>query len=202
MAQIGADLASDWADKLAGREPSHRAAYRRCLAIANAHNIPYLETPQVAQLNNTQFFNRIDILTETATHETVSSMLGTVPTPQLRLSDLVDEYVKINAATLKTKSPQQMKKWRIGRQTAVQTFIDVIGKDIDIVDTTRPHVLAFLRDHWQNLAVQDKIKIETANKYIGHVAALLKSVCELHKIGAPDVFVNFGIKGGDVTPAI
>lgn len=195
MSDFEIGLETEWADKLAGRDPAPRAAYKRCLAITGAHHLPYLEQSAVERLDNTKFAQRLDIVHADLTHEVAAAMLGTVRPPAPRLSELVDEYVKLNAASLNKKSANQMKKWRVARDTSIATFIKVIGRDLELTEITRAHVIA-LRNHWNAQATTAAIKIESANKYVGRVASLFKAVCEAHQIGSGDVFAKITIKGG------
>jgi hypothetical protein len=73
----------------------------------------------------------------------IAAVLGGEPPPAIMLGTLVDEFEKIIRASLAKKSERQKKKWRVARDTALATFIDVIGGDRPINGVTRVDALAF-----------------------------------------------------------
>jgi integrase len=184
-----------WDDLIAGRNPELRHDYRRNVHIANTHHLPYRDKQEVAALPDGDFMHRLDVIRANPTPEVASAMMGTVPKPQLMLSALIDEYAKLNAASLKSKSANQYKKWRVARDARLKTFIEVIGHDIELANVKRTHVLQ-LRNHWNDLAAKDELKIESANKYLGNVSAMFKAVAEAHQLETGTIFQKIYIKGG------
>lgn len=187
--------AERWDDLLAGRDPGRRQAYRRNLEIVGRYGLPYLVKDSVAALPDDRFIERLDIVRQEPTPEVASAIMGAVPKPGLMLSAIVDEYAKLNAASLKAKSPNQLKKWRVSRDSSLKTFLDVIGRDVEVAGVTRSHVLA-LRNHWNDLAARGDIQIESANKYLGRLSAIFKAVAEAHQVACGNIFEKIYIKGG------
>ncbi len=193
--ELDSQLSYYWADLLQGKNPAPRLAYQRNAAIAALHNLPYLENTTVENLPDDQFIERIALVRQDPRPEVASALMGTLKKPGLLLSGLVEEFERISSASLKTKSENQKKKWRVARQSNAGAFLDVIGHDIELTDIARHHVVS-LRDHWNELILKDQINIASANKYIGRVAAMFKTVTEVHQLGCSDIFAKIYIKGG------
>lgn len=187
--------AARWDALRSGAGPTDHALFRRNVLIAQTFKLPYLVQTEVEALPPVDFIHRVKLAREAPTAENMSALFGTVPVPTIMLSDLVGEFEKLNAASLKEKSEQQLKKWRVARSTSVEMFKDVIGEDIALAKITRTHVLA-LRDHYNKLAAAGSIQIESANKYLGRLAAMFKSVVDAHQLDTAKVFDKIYIKGG------
>lgn len=193
--EMDADQTLHWNDLAAGRDPGERQTYQRCLRIADKYAVPYLLHTDVAKLPLQKFATRMRLCESNPREEIVATMMGTVDKPSLKLSRLVDEYAKLNQASLNAKSPNQLKKWRVARESSLQALISIIGSDIDLSDVQRSHALA-LRNHWNELAALGKIKIESANKYLGRLSALFKAVTEAHQLDNATIFDKLYIRDG------
>lgn len=183
-----------WQDLIAGIDPDARARYQRNLRIATEHRLPYLVKTEIAALPDDDFLHRLRIIEAKPSPELASAMLGTVAPPGIKLSELLDEYCKLNAASLAMKSANQLQKWRIARETSIQVFMSVNQGDMEISKITRSHVLAY-RNHWNQQAVEGKIQIGSANKYIGRFSAIVKAVAEAHQINISPLFQKIYISG-------
>ena len=141
---------------------------------------------------------RIEVLEATKSVEKgpeIAAVLGGAPPPAIMLGTLVDEFEKIICASLAKKSKRQKKKWRVSRESALATFIDVMGGDRPINAVTRVEALAF-RSFWQERIVNGEVEIDTANKCIGRVASMFKAIDESRQLGLPNIFDNLRIAGG------
>lgn len=125
----------------------------------------------------------------------VSAILGGEDVPPVMLSQMMDELQRISEASLAGKSEGQKKRWRMPKETAVATFIDVVGGDRPMSALTRSDVLSF-RQHLQDRVVSGKIEIDTANKIIGHVAGMFATINDVNQYGLPAIFVKVRISGG------
>lgn len=195
-AQLETLLITEWEDRLAGRNPAPAIAFARNVDIAKRYGLSYLAHDEVRQLPAERFYDRLDVIATEPTPEVASAMMGTVSKPPVMLSRLVDEFERINAASLKAKSDNQRKKWRVARDTYVEKFIEVIGRDIELANIDRNHVLD-LRDHLCDLAMSDQIKISTANSYIGRIASMFRSVTKVHRLTCKEDFSGLRIAGGE-----
>jgi len=195
VTEIDAEQTLRWSDLAAGRDPGDRQNFERCLLITNRFGIPYLQRDEIDRLDEDSFLARMSICRNNTGKDVVCAVMGMVPKPSLMLSDLVEEYFNLNEASLKTKSPLQLRKWRVARESCMDTFIKIIGSDIPVADLQRTHVLK-VRHHWNSLATQGSIQIESANKYLGRLAAMIKAVAEAHQLHNGAVFDRIFIKGG------
>lgn len=184
-----------WQDLIKGDDPDLRRQYERNVEIAREHGVRYFVKDKVAALPHEEFLHRVRLLRSKPSAEMASAMFGTVMPPALKVSEVLDEYCRLNAASLALKSPNQLKKWRVARERTIQEFIDVAQGDLEVSKITRAHVLAF-RDHWNQQAVRGKIQITSANKYLGQLSGLVKSVAEVHQIDISSVFDKLYIGGG------
>jgi integrase len=125
----------------------------------------------------------------------VSTVLGGEETPIFRVSSIVDEFERIVATSLVLKSERQRKKWRVPKDTALARFIDVIGGDRPINAQTRTDTLAF-RSFWQERIVSGEVEIDTANKSIGRISSMYRTINENRQLGLPAIFENLRIGGG------
>ncbi len=81
-------------------------------------------------------------------------------TSHLMVSGMVDEYARINATVIAKKSPSQLKRWRVHRDSAIAVFI---GGDRPLRElrTERTHKF---RPHWQQRALNNEVEISSANR--------------------------------------
>jgi integrase len=92
-------------------------------------------------------------------------------------------------------------RWRTPKETAVSTFIEVVGGDRSMSAVTRADVLSF-RQHLQDRIVAGEIAIDTANKIIGHVAGMFGTINDVNQLGLPALFVKARISGGKDTQRV
>jgi integrase len=191
---IDSAQAARWQDLIAGIDPDARARYQRNLRIASEERLPYLLKPEIAALPDEDFLHRLQLVAAKPSPELASALFGTVAPPGIKLSELLDEYCKLNAASLAMKSANQMQKWKVARQTSIQVFMNVNQGDMEISKITRAHVLAY-RNHWNQQAVEGNIQIGSANKYIGRFTSIIKAVAETHQLAITSLFEKIYISG-------
>lgn len=128
----------------------------------------------------------------------VSLVFGSgLPTPNdtLMVSQMLAEYERINATKLANKSKQQLRIWRVRRQSALDTFIASLGGDLPLSDLTVKHVHKF-RAHWQQRALAGEVQINSANRSIRQVAGLYRSISSFHQFEQRNPFEGTHIPGG------
>jgi integrase len=197
--QLDAELVRYWIDKRAGRDPDAEARYERARKTAEQLGFSYAPAREAASgLPVEEILRRIETLEARGTVDRapeVSAVLGGEETPVFMISSMVDEFERIVAASLLLKSERQRKKWRVPKDTALATFMDVIGGDRPINALTRSHTLAF-RSFWQERIVSGEVEIDTANKSIGRVSSIYQAINENRQLGLPAIFENLRIGGG------
>ena len=197
--QLDAELIRYWIDKRAGRDPDAEARYERARRTAQQLGFSYAPAQEAASgLPVEEILRRIETLEARGTVETareVSAILGGENTPVFMISSMVDEFERIVAASLVLKSERQRKKWRVPKDTALTTFMDVIGGDRPINALTRTDTLAF-RSFWQERIVSGEVAIDTANKSIGRISSMYRTINENRQLGLAAIFENLRIGGG------
>lgn len=187
-----------WHECRAGRDVDAVARYERALETARTMGISYMPAGALAISPVEHIVHRFELLQNTEAIEKpvdVSAVLGGEDVPPLMLSQMMDELQRICEASLASKSEGQKKRWRTPKETALATFIDVVGGDRPMSTVTRVDVLSF-RQHLQDRVVGGEIEIDTANKIIGHVAGMFVTINEVNQYGLPAIFVKARISGG------
>lgn len=183
-----------WNNFAIGRDPRQRERYEQHVRIAASFGFPYLVESDVAELSDNEFAGRMRVIEANQRKDVISAIMGLVPKPTLKLSSVLEEYVSLNAHRFNSKSPNQLRKWRVARESCLSAFIQVIGHDIDIADIRRAHVIS-MRDHWNALVGQGKIQIGSANKYLSRLAAICKAVADAYEIDLRSAFDQTFIEG-------
>lgn len=142
VAELDAELLRLWeGDSKTEREAD--AAYRKASRKALDLGVGYLPAARVAALPTEDLLKRIELLIDsklgtcTLDVEKRTAVAGKIPLPQTRVSQMVAEFEKIHAAVVKEKSVNEKRKWRAPKETALATFIKVIGGDRPLSQLTR-----------------------------------------------------------------
>ena len=125
---------------------------------------------------------------------TVCAVLGGMAPPPLRLSDLRAAYEDIIAASLRTKSACQRKRWRIQRDIAVKTSLR-FSAETALWQTSRAATFCCCASIWQDRVLADEIAVDTANKNLGRVGDMFSAVNETKMLGLASVFDKANIPG-------
>ena len=187
-----------WRERSAGRDGDAVVRYEHALEAARTIGISYLPASTLATSPVEQIVHRFELLQSRDAIEKpidVSAVLGGEEVPPVMLSQMMDELQRISEASLAGKSESQSKRWRTPKETALATFIDVVGGDRPMSAVTRVDVLSF-RQHLQDRVVGGEIEIDTANKIIGHVAGMFATINDVNQYGLPAIFIKARISGG------
>lgn len=114
---------------------------------------------------------------------------------RIMVSGLLAEFERINATSLAQKSPQQLRTWRVRRQSALDLFVTTVGGDLDAQALTKQHTDLF-RSYWQKQALDGKVKINSANRQMRQVAGLYRAVASYHQWEVKNPFAAIRIPGG------
>lgn len=197
--QLDAELHGYWCDLRAGRDPRAVKSAEWARETSRRFGFEYLEGPDLRQQFG-ELIRRVDALTRKGPEERRSigpALLGEVAVPKsgTKLEDLLKRYEEIVAASLMKKSPGQMKRWRTTRDTALKTFVGVVGKGKLVRELTHDDAFA-LRDHWNTRVLAGEVQIDSANKQIGYVAAMFREVNDFERLKMEDIFHRKIIRGG------
>lgn len=203
LAKLDADLFEHWRKLADEHDPDPRQRHAAAVATARSVGIDYAVAGEVAKMPPRAIVDRIKLLgdpTRQSAHQ-FSALLGGVEPPQILLSQLREEHEAIVSASLAQKSPRQLHRWRTHNDTAVSVFTEVLGGDRPLVSLTR-HDALLLRKHWQDRVVAGEIAIDTANKNIGRVAGMLRSVNDSKMLGIAAIFDKTVIRGAKLNQRI
>ncbi len=139
---------------------------------------------------------RVDLLVNRKlvdNEDDVAAVLGGEERPLWRVSDMPDEYEKLQSALLQSYSPAQQKRWKNPKTKAVKNFIEAVG-DKFLDELTRADAIAF-REWWQAKLVADGLEIGTANKDFGHMNKMHRSIDTAHHLALKPVFSVLRLEG-------
>lgn len=123
----------------------------------------------------------------------VAAVLGGEERPKFKISDMPDEYEKLQTALLTTYSPKQRTRWKNPKTKAAKNFVLAVGdKDMDAV--TRADAITF-REWWQTKLVKDDLEIGTANKDFGHMNKMWRSIDTAHHLHLQPIFAVMRLEG-------
>ena len=194
---LNAQLEQDWADLMAGRQPGQKRRLERARWMAGAYGLAYATNEELAVSPLNELMRRIELLEQTRSGDdpkVVEAMLGGVEPPQLALSGLVDAFEQEQATALKALSPDQRRKAKNPKKRAVANLIAVVG-DKTLNELTRADALAF-RDWWKDRVIAGEVEIGTANKDLGHIAKMLRTVEDARRLGISlEAFAKLRLEG-------
>lgn len=206
-----------WRDKAGGLTTQSPEEFRAITARAAQLNLSYCPAHEVASADLNDLFRRFMALT-CAWGET--ALTRHPPTPQIQtdltaalgglrppvspsrpksdgpmVSDMLTEYININAPVVTQKSPRQLHKFKTSRQVQLDLFISLIGGDKPFADLTRADARK-LREHWNNRIIKGETQINSANRCIREVSGLYSSIKDYLQIDGPGIFDKLVIPGG------
>lgn len=117
------------------------------------------------------------------------------PKPKIALSTLLDEYEATQKVQLARYSPDQLRRWRNGKNRAIANLKQVLGGDRYIDEITRQDALDF-RDWWSARIVKGEVRIDSANKEIGIISRMIHVLNRSKRLGLELVFRELCIEGG------
>lgn len=194
--QLNRELEAYWRGLRDGAEGEVRERYERAQQRARQFGLAYQTAAEIAAGPIEELLRRVAVLTEKGSVDNevdYAAVMGGEEKPALSLSSLVDEYEKLQAASLQRYSPNQKRKWRLPRDRVVKTWKGII-EDIALTRLTRSHGLQ-LRDHYSARIVKGEIDIGTANTEIGTAAKMLKTVAMVHHMEIPEVLKGLRFAG-------
>jgi integrase len=115
--------------------------------------------------------------------------------PELMVSQMVRLFAEVQIASLQRKSKNQFTKWRVERRSALRQFMKVIGGDRPLQRLTRSDARAY-RSYLVRRTSRGAIEVNTANKYLGRIAAMYRAIGEFRQLDLPDIFDRINIPGG------
>lgn len=195
--QLNLELEAYWRGLRDGQSAEARIRFEAAQGRARALGVNYQTVAELrASGNIADALARIELLVarKAVDSETdVTAVLGGEDRPKFRVSDMDDEYEKLQKATLTTYSPAQRKRWKNPKTKAVKNFIAAVG-DKQLADLTRADAIQF-REWWQTKLATDNLEIGTANKDFGHMNKMHRSIDTAHHLGLLPIFAVLRLEG-------
>ncbi|ADH91627.1 integrase family protein [Ancylobacter novellus DSM 506] len=192
IARIDADHQLYWRGLAAGDTENASTTYAAARATARSLGFEYVPAAQLARFADVM--PRAAALMDKPLDEgTAKAAFGLVGKPEMRLSGLFEEYEKLSRASLVDLSPDQLRKWGNPKKRALANLIEVIG-DKAIADITRNDALDF-QGWWQDRILSEGVEIATANKDVGHLNRMFRTLDQRHRLGLEAVFAQLRIDG-------
>lgn len=193
---INAATETYWRNLATGGAAEAKARYAEAKKKARALGFSYRTAGEIAEGPVNEILERVERLLEgnrAEDEKTVAALLGGAARPELHLSDLFSEYRSLVEPSLDGMSPDQIKKWERPKLRAVANLVSVIG-DKRLVDIIRSDAFEY-RMRWQERIKRDGIEISTANKDIGHINKMMRTVERAMQLGMEPVFGDLRIEG-------
>lgn len=194
--QLAGELEAYWRGLRDGQSGEARLRFEAAQKRARALGLPYLTNQEIADGSREDLIRRLELLIKNNSlddEREVSAVMGGEKRPAILLSGLFDEYKALESQNLLAMSPNQFKKWELPKKRAVANLIKLAG-DKEISALTRDDAMTF-RAWWQKRIATEGLDIGTANKDIGHVAKMLKTVDMAHQLHLPPVFKQLRLSG-------
>lgn len=207
--RINADLEAYWRTlseaAAAGRASTGAAAetFAAAVRLARQMGVAYRPADELARGPLADILDRIDKLREAGAQESapaVAAVLGGVAKPDLTLSGLYDAYAQLTADRLIGKSDDQVRKWRNPRLRAIANALAVIG-DKRLAELTRHDALDF-KSWWLDRVRDEGYDQGSANKDLGHLAAMMREVDETWRLGLELPFSGIRVAGERHNPRV
>ncbi|HEX2842053.1 tyrosine-type recombinase/integrase [Hyphomicrobium sp.] len=202
VVKLDVELHRYWRDLSSGVDPHLIKRGVAAVELAGRFGFSYLELSALNSSPIDELSKRLSALESLAGTKELpnagSALFGLVPSPRssCRLSELVDDYEKVQAVALKGKSADQWRRWRNQRDQMLERFLKLIGGDKLVEALTVDDVRGY-RDALKGDVLKDRMDVNTANKNIGTVAAMFRAVVEEEKLKVTDPFVGMRLKGGE-----
>jgi hypothetical protein len=130
VGKLDTELFRFWEALKAGKDPEADGRYQEAVAAARQAGVAYIPAKEVARLPAAELVRRVETVDDGGRVErpkVVSAVLGGEQVPPLMLSGLREVFERINATALAAKSERQLRRWRVQRDAAVETFTAVLG---------------------------------------------------------------------------
>ncbi|MGR3661003.1 MAG: DUF6538 domain-containing protein [Paracoccaceae bacterium] len=181
-----AQMIEAWESRLAGDSDDADARFAAAREIADVRGVRYLDVGKVARLPLDPLLDRVEAVAEPAKVPDQfegAALLGTIPEPALTISKALDLYWDLDREKLIGKSADQIRRWRNPRIKAIGNFIEVVG-DKAIDQITRDDMLDF-RQSWLERIESGEVGANSANKDLGHLSGVLKTVNRMKRLDLP-----------------
>ncbi len=189
------DLFDYWAALRSGVDSGARQRLDAAQKRARIRGLEYRTASEIAEGDLRDMLRRLTMLEGSIEDRAeVVAVLGGEEKATIRTSAMIEEYERLVATSLMGMSADQVRKWRNPKLKAVKNLIAVMGEDKDMAALTRSDALA-LKKWWQDRVLKEGRTIGGANKDIGHLNKMFRTVNEAHDLGLKPVFSGLRLTG-------
>ena len=156
-----------------GKPDNNLEQFKSAKSLAMAHGFIYRDLAEIVNAPLPEALSRIEAASDNPQVK-APALLGTIKRSGLRLSACPEELWPLCADRWVGRSKLQIRKYKTPRETAMKEFVDVVG-DKYLGAIERSDILKF-RSSLMELVADDVITGNTANKKLGHLKDILKTV--------------------------
>ena len=186
-----------WEARLRGDTTDAEARFEAAKELARRHGFRYLPADEVARLPIEEILSRVDAASDRNGKPIMpiaDALFGFVPKPEITVSRALDLFWDLARDRTTDKTEDQLRRWRNPRLKAIRGFIEVVG-DMEISSISPDDVLEY-RDALLQRIEAGEIKADSANKEIGHLANVLRTVNKMKRLGLVLPFDDLMFKTG------
>lgn len=196
VSRLSADLEAYWRGLITGSAADAMSQYQEAKRRARALGFDYVPVTELRERPISEVVQRIEALTETEQIESataVAAALGGVERPPVKVSGMLAVFEAHNKASLTDMSLDQLRKWRNPKKRAASNFIKAVSDKL-VTEITRNDALDF-REWWQERLLAEGLDIGTANKDIGHLNKMFRTINDANRLGLVSPFSELRISG-------
>ncbi len=169
--------------------------YDSAVRLARSFGFPYQPVDNIATGDLGDLVSRVEAVGKGPNRTpVVEAVLGGAIAPELTINTAMETYWSLSADLNLGKNNDQVRRWRNPRIKAVNNLIKVIGGDKRLDALSRKDALAF-RDWWMERLREDGLTANSANKDIGHLSQIVKTVSDGLRLGLDNPFTGLRIAG-------
>lgn len=194
--QLNLELEAYWRGMRDGQSAEAQIRYAAAQKRARSIGVTYKTALELSEGPLDEILKRVNLLINRDAVESetdVAAALGGEERPSIMLADLVVEYEKLQGAALSQMSEAQVRKWRNPKLRALKNLISVIGNK-SITALTRDDALLF-RMWWQGRLIDEGLDVGTANKDIGHISKMLRTLDTAYMLDLKPIFQRLRFEG-------
>lgn len=171
-------------------------------SIAEARGFAYRPAAELAAAEIEELVARLEALRQNgrlASPVEVEAVLGTVDPPEIPITQEMADHLTATADRTATMAEHQRRRYENTRRRTAADFASVVG-DKSLKKITAEDATAF-RDWWVERVVGG-MNPNTANKQIGHLSDLFKTVAKLRKESLGNPFAGLRLHEGQKTSRV
>lgn len=196
--RINGQLEAYWRGMLDGQSAEAQKRYDAARSRARALGFDYATADEIAQTRRfAEILDRVSALLTRGNQNSdldMAALHGGERPPALMLSKLFEDFEHLSEGSLTDLSADQRRKWGNPKRRALANLIEVVG-DKDLTALTRDDALDFRAALVTRIKKGD-VQIDTANKDIGHLNKMLRTVEARRRLGIGPIFGELRIEGG------